>query len=336
MKHHKPSFPIRLLMQLLSCIVCLILILCLLCTVLVIDGKVFLCSDSREAIISDLLTGSSAQPQMATGNVIRLSSGPSVEPLSPGALLGDDDALAAYIQQMAEAYLDLQQPVTEAQAQEFLAQSTIKDFISEKASSYVSDVVTGEENATITADEIMDLVEENQALLEQTFQTTMTEENKQALREHMEQAVDEADFGGAIRQEITATLSQPIPGMDGWTLNDVMFLLSYLTQNRILLACIGLCLVLMLLLLALNFYNLPMGLTWAAIGYLIAGAPLSACVLMFQYGPTYAANAQIAQSIALVQTLAGAVAPVHHAVAIVGILLLAASLLWRVRIRKNK
>lgn len=327
MKHHKPSFPIRLLMQLLSTVVCLILILCLLCTVLVIDGKVFLCSDSQEAIIRQLITDSPTQPQMATANIIRLSSARESGSLSPGALLGDDAALTAYVQQMIEAYTDVQQPVTETQAQEFLAQSTIKDFISEKTNSYVSDIVTGEENTTITADEIMELVEENQALLEQTFQTTMTEESKQALREHMEQAVDEADFGGAIREEINATLSQPILGTDGWTLSDMMFLLSYLTQNRILFACIGLCLVLMLLLLALNFYNLPMGLTWAAVPPLFVGAVLS----LFTSDALVQTNANeaIGRTLQLIS-------PVHHGILALGALLLAASLLWRILARKNK
>lgn len=331
MKHHKPSFPIRLLMQLLSAVVCLILILCLLCTVLVIDGKVFLCSDSQEAIISQLITGSPTQPQMATGNIIRLSSAQESNSLSPGALLGDDAALAAYVQHMIETYMDVQQPVTETQAQEFLAQSTIKDFISEKTNSYISDIVTGEENTTITADEIMDLVEENQALLEQTFQTTMTEENKQALRKHMEQAVDEADFGGAIREEINATLSQPIPGTDGWTLSDMMFLLSYLTQNRILFACIGLCLVLMMLLIGLNFYALPLGLTWASVPPLFVGAVLSLLSgnVLGQINTDQATVQAIDRTLLLIR-------PVHYGILALGVLLLAASLLWRVLIRKNK
>lgn len=335
----KIAFPIRMLMQFVSFLLCLVLVVSLFISVSLLDLKMLTSSGGIQAVLDTVMGSSSTSPTAAAprqGYISRLNSGDIPGDIQlpdnvqiPNDALTDSNLLTDYIYDIIKESVGQDINITHDQVQQFVEASTIMDFTSEKMASYVEDAMNGTQNTTITADELMGLLEENQGLLEEHFDITITEETKAQLRTEVERVVEDEDLNGTIRKEIDAVLEQPIEGTD-YTVNDILLVIGQITANGVIFAVVGFCLLIILLMLAANFYNLPMGLTWASIACLFTGVPLSLLALGLQYSPMAAVDTQVMQIFELTQNLAEVVAPVHYAVAIVGILLLAGSITWRV------
>lgn len=154
----------KILLAIVSFVLCVALFASTLVTMLVADVKVATNKDNLQNILNQTL---SAPYQQTTLRPMNLAAGAGV---AADASSGDlSDVLIGFafdsVQEMLgdEAALDL------AQVKEFVEKSTIKEFLSEKSASIISDIYTGEKTTTITADEIVGLIEENKDLLKEHF-----------------------------------------------------------------------------------------------------------------------------------------------------------------------
>lgn len=376
MKSHKLTFPLRLLLQALSALLCLILLIVSLATVILFDAKTLTSTGGIETIVTALTAidsaSPSAQPEAAAHRPIMLSTltlpegytmdeqgnvydadgnfvysiGESDGQLPdgfeipddltiPSNVLTDPNALAEYICDMAQKYIPGEFTATQEDVLEFLQSSTIMEYVSEKAASYVQDALNQEQTTTITTDEIMDLLEDNQPLIEEKFQITITDEIKENIRAEVDKAIVEDDLNGTIQQTINDAMEQPLDGTGNLTLGELVSWVGLLTQPTVLLTMSALCLVLIVLLMALNFYDLPMGLTWSGISCLAAGALLSVSVMALRSADVLA-TLESAQLSAAVCQIMDIIAPLHYGMAVVGIAMIVGSVVWRVLARKQQ
>lgn len=351
MARKKPILPIRLLMQFLSVIVCLVLTISLLATAILLDIRLMTSTGGIQTIINAVLSGSSSSnPSTAApgnGYVVSLGSTDSLSGENsqipddleiPSDALTDTNILTDYVYDMIQNSVGEETTVTKDQVQNFIDESTIKDYTTEKAASYINDAITGEEKTTITAEELMKLFEDNQQLMEEHFNITVTDEMKEDLHTQVKKVIEEEDINGVIRQEINKIMEQPIEGTD-YTIKDIMAAINQITSDSVIFPAIGLCLILIALLMLLNFYKLPKGLSWASSSFISVGLLLSIPMiiirstpeLLTQMAPESAGLGQI------VLDLTSIITPVHYGILIVGVLMLVSSIVWRIlaRIRRT-
>lgn len=348
MARKKPHFMIRLLLQLVSFLLFIVLTVSLLATAVLLDLKALTSSGGVEAIINSFLgTGSSSAsptaevPVQAPTNeyLVTLSSFDGNYEIPddieiPSDALTDSNILADFIIDIIQNSTDEDVNITHDQVQNFIDNSTVMDYTTDKVSGYVQDALNGTASTTITADEIMNLLEENQTLIEETFEITVTDEMKAEIRTNVTKAIEEEDLNGTIRQEIDNVMQQPIEGTD-MTIQDIVELLGQITQTKVILAAAGLCLLLILLLFLANFYKLGKGLTWASFAFMIIGFPLAIVAYVMQ-------NTVILQDllgsdmnsyISLVSGLGDLLAPIHYGIAIAGVVMFVGSIVWRILAR---
>ena len=346
-KRRKPIFPIRVVLRLTSLALCLVLTVCLLATALLADVQVLTSIGGIQTILShmaaseDADTPATADPAAASCGVVRLRA---VSDIS----LPQSAALSAHLGTAAEALVDLvadvveellgrDLPVSPEQVQTFLKESTIIDFITAKTASLVQDALNGTANTTITADELLQLMDENEPVIEKTFQVEITEEMKQDMLVQLEEAVVDTDINATLQQSVDQVLQQEVPGTGGMTVSEVMVKLQAFTGTELLLIAAGVCLALIILLFALNYYNLPRGMRLTASACLISGLLLSAPLALIQAAPSLLAEnmPETAGTLGMLGATVAALAPVHYGLLAIGVVLLVISVLWRA-MTKNK
>ena len=358
--HKKPILPIRIALQLASFVLCLLLIVSLDATLLVEDLQALTSSGGIRTILS-YLTASNASMEadlllpldQPSNGFVKLSNttvigeeeteeGTNEDMLAedfhlPTEVMTDPDALASFIHEMTTDFLGEDTDVTAAQVQTFVEDSTVMDFVSEKVSSYISDALTGDVTTTFTADEIMQLIEENEDLLEETFQIEITEETKAELYAQVDQAVTEANLDNTIRNSIDEMMHTSIPGTEGAEVGDVLNRIEWFTHVEALVDAIILCVVLTALIMLLNYYNLPRGLGWTAAACMIAALLMCAPLVVIHFLPALIAGV-LPQASQLLYVLDGfylVMAPYHYALAVIGLLLTIASIVWRFFYKKQ-
>ena len=87
--------------------------------------------------------------------------------------------------------------ISKEQVQNFVQNSTVKDFVAEKAAGLVQDFYSGENKTTITPEEISGLIKENAQILEEQFGLEI---NDEAL-EIVDQVIEESGFLEPIEEE---------------------------------------------------------------------------------------------------------------------------------------
>ena len=247
-------------------------------------------------------------------------------------MLTSSEALSAFLAEMAQDALGENSPVTTEQIQTFIDQSTLTEFVADKTASLLEDILTGSSNTTITAEDLMGLVEENQALIEEVFQVELTDEIKQDIYASVTEAIGEEDLAQQVRAEVEQDLAEPIEELGGITTNQLMALLQQLTQPVVLAIVYILCLALMALLCGLSYYNIPKGLRWCATACLTMGLLLSIPTAIIQFSPAAVAQQlpEFGSLISIAGGIAGVMAPVHYTLAGVGLGMYVLAIVWRV------
>lgn len=339
----KPLLPIRMLLQLLSMIVGLALTISLLATAILLDVKLLTSAGGMQTIITAFMSGSSSStPSTAVpGNGYIVSLGSSDNSFNdielPADALTDSNILTDYVYDIIQNSTGEETNVTKEQVETFINESTIKDYTAEKAASYISDAINGEEKTTITADEIMKLFEENQALMEEHFNITVTDEMKTELQTQVTKAIEEDDLNGTIRQEINKVMDQPITGTN-YTVKDIMAAIGLITADGVIYSAIGLCLLLIVLLMLLNYYKLPKGLSWASSSFISVGLILSIPLFIIRSSPELLAQL-IPEAAGLSQTvtdLTSTIASVHYGILFAGVVMLVLSIVWRILAKAHR
>lgn len=317
----KPLLPIRLLLQILSAIVGLALTISLLATAILLDVKLLTSAGGMQTIITAFISGSSSsEPSTAVpGNGYIVSLGSSDNPFNdielPADALTDTNILTDYVYDIIQNSTGEETNVTKEQVETFINESTIKDYTAEKAASYISDAINGEEKTNIT----------------------VTDEMKTELQTQVTKAIEEDDLNGTIRQEINKVMDQPIEGTD-YTVKDIMAAIGQITANNVIYSAIGLCLLLIALLMLLNYYKLPKGLSWASSSFISVGLMLSIPLLIIRSTPELLTQL-IPEAAGLSQTvtdLTSIITPVHYGILIAGVAMLVLSIVWRILAKAHR
>jgi hypothetical protein len=327
----KPHIALRIGMQLLSFLLSTVLGIVLIATVLLADMHTLTSSGGIKQIINAVLLPNKApaslRPMVAAGGTV---IDPGQIQLPDGAqdaiLSGDSNALVDILYDTMQEMLGEENPITKDQLQTFVENSTVTDFIADKAAGYAEDILSGTENTQITAEELVQLVEENKTVIEETFEIQITEEQMDEIKTNVTTIVEENDINTTIRTEINNAMDSAVSGAAGAgvPLAEIMQIVRMLSQDTVLYMAIGACVLLLLLLCGTNFYNIPGGLTWAAVPCIFVGGILAAPVAILQLTPS------ILGEFASFAPMINVLAVNHYAAPIIGLVLLIGSIIWRI------
>lgn len=148
-------------------------------TLIVPNGNVTTDENGNVYVDGELLEGATMGEDGTVNMGGQITVGPNVG--------GDSsDAIVDWVVGQLQDFTGGELPVTPEQIENFVEQSTIKDFIAEKVAGMVGDFYTGNITTTITMEEITQLVEENKALIQSEFGIEITEEHTEALKQIVE------------------------------------------------------------------------------------------------------------------------------------------------------
>lgn len=333
-EQNKPTFIARLILQISSLVLSLVLVVSLLATALLADVLVLTSSGGIEKILNHMVSPADpapnpTDPAMGAAGVILLKN--SGSPELPAGLLNSASDLTEYVYDLVQEVLGDGIPITLDQVQNFIEESTIIDFVAKKSASLVQDMLNGTQTTTVTAEELRQLMDENEKVIEETFQVEITEEMKQDMVTQMEQAVVDTDINATLRSGVERVLQTPVPGTGGMTVSDLLATVQQYTQTQVLMGAIAVCLVLMLALCGLNYYYLPKGLRWSASSCMFAGVLLSIPLAIVQAAPSLLADVmpETSETLNLFSGAANALAPVHYGLFGFGVALMIVSALLR-------
>lgn len=341
-KRRGPSLLVKIPLQLLSLLLSLVLVVFLLATAVLLDCNRMLSAGGIKQLVGAVLSVSQSanpSPNPAVGAVgvgvhMEDPTFPSdVEIPSEVLTDGSTEALVDWICDMVSQSTGQEVTVDREQVQTFVQESTVTDFLAEKVAGYADDFIHETRNTQITAEELQALFSENQALIEETFQVEITPEVKENIDAAIEKSVEENNLNDTIYEQVFTSMEEAIddsmPGMDSDTLRGY---LQLLTSPGVVWGAIGLCVALMLLLCALNFYNLPGGLTWSAVSCILAGTILSLPVAILQSSPALLSDMLALPELVthLVTSFLSVFALVHYGMLALGVALLLLSIVWRV------
>ncbi len=177
---------------------------------------------------------------------------------------GESDSFATVIYdayEQAAAESGLEDVLTEKELQKVLDASTLDEFLSDKTADYLSAFLSGDNDVAVTKDELLNLVRENEAVIEQvTGGKALTEEHYTML----EEAIDES---GIVEQ---LDMSKVLPEADTAVIDTVQ-----LAYNEAFYAAIALCLALVLLIALFNLCGHFLTSLYSGIALLLAGAVAS-------------------------------------------------------------
>lgn len=246
---------------------------------------------------------------------------------------GDGDSVGGlidWIYDQIDESAEEELPITKEQLQNFVEESTVSDYLSDKLAGFADDFINGTQNTTITADEIMNLLEENEELLKSELQIELTPEMKEELKGSVEQIVEKTDINDTIREEVFGAVEDAVNDSTaelGVDMEQIRSILQLLTSESMRNFVLIINLALIGLLCLLNFYNIPAGLTWAAFPCLLSGAILQIPSIVMSNLQT--SDPGSAGVVSLLGSFAGVFQPIHNAVLYLGVGLLVVSLLWR-------
>ena len=226
-------------------------------------------------------------------------------------------------------------PITKEQLQNFVAASTVGDYLGEKLAGFADDYINGTHNTTISADELMELLEENEEALKEHLQIELSPETKEELHSSLDTLVQESGINEIIREEVFGAVDEMLEESTssmGVSMDEIRGFLQILTGPTMLWIIIGINLGLLLLLCLLNFYNVPAGLTWASVSCILSGGLLSLPLLVMN---SITVEGQSVGIFTALSSFANVFKPIHFGLLAMGIGLLAGSIVWRV-LRANR
>ena len=220
--------------------------------------------------------------------------------------------------------------ITKDQIREFVANSTVGDYLGEKLAGFAEDYINGTHNTVISADEIMALLEENQEALKEHLQIELTPDIKQELQSSVEGIIQETGINEMIREEVFGAVDEMLEESTasmGISMDDIRYVLQLLSSGTVFWIVIGINAGLLLLLCLLNFYNVPAGLTWASVPCIFSGLILSAPLFLMDGMTVEGSSVSILTALG---SFTGLFKPIHYGLLAIGIGLLVISILWRI------
>jgi len=215
MENEQSGF-VRFLVGLGAFVLRFLLYVFLIVTILIANVRVLLSQNNLEKMISGILMPVSApanRPVGApmTGMEKRMQFDQSLSQEENEALLIE------WVYELMEEELGEEIPVTVEQVKEFIEESTLEEFVSEKCAQMVNDFVNGENTVTLNVDEIMEQVEQNKELIEKTFEVEITHE----MLNKVETALEENEVLEKIQEEGLEGVIMEAVGQDSELLEDM-------------------------------------------------------------------------------------------------------------------
>lgn len=194
---YKTQLPtgVRVLLGFLSVILCILLFVSTLVTIIVADVRLVTSKDGLQTIITQALFPTPA-PVRPIG---ALAAGVPV--LSPVSGTGNEaqGAIVDAIYGMLSEQFGEELPISQEQVEQFLSDSTLPEFVSEKVAGIVNDIYTGESTTTITKEEVMDLLTENADLIKENLGVELNTEAIEAVGKW----VEENDVMSTVQEEVS-------------------------------------------------------------------------------------------------------------------------------------
>ncbi len=291
---------VRALLAFLSVILCIVLFFSTITLIVVTDVRVITSKGGLKTIISQVMFPD------------RAPSRPVHSPLAIGRPAPSDSdfnlqgGLVDSLYSMLEQQFGGELPVSKEQVNEFISNSTVPEFLTDKAASLVNDMYTGENTTTITKDEVMELITENKTLIEDALGVTIQDEDIQQIGQYIEEtnvmesvqeqfsqivgitppADTDDSTGGSSSGDtslnkpsvIKPSGSQVIEGIlsgevniDELQIAEILAIVRDATSVSVLLTLIGVCLVLIALLLLTHWGRPFAAVRSAGIPILLAG-----------------------------------------------------------------
>lgn len=371
-RRRKPHIALRIPMQLLSFVLAVVLFAVLICGVLLADLRQITSEGGIKQIVNALLMPTASAPVTVHPAPIQVDLMSNEEQSSTeGTLPGDitvdengnisiggditidpsdipDDILTGggseanvgnlvdWIYEQIDESTDKPLKYTKEEMRAFVQESTVADYLSEKLAGYADDFINNTENTEITSREIMKLLKENEYLMKSKLNMELTDEQWDQIEKTVDEIVEKNDINATIRDTVytavDTALEETAPILGDVKREDLQATLQLLTSDSLFIGFAGAAVLLLLLLCLLNYYNVPAGLTWAAIPAMIAGTILSLPVLALQTATDVVMDLlpELNSIIGVLASFIGVFAPIHYGLLIIGFSLLIVSIVWRV------
>lgn len=198
MYKHKLPGVVRFFLALISIALCFVLFATSLVTILIADLHVVTSEGALQTIITQILIPSKA-PAPRPG----LAAGRPVIHYDETSLGGPTDLVVDALMDMMQQEFGDELPITRDQVNAILAESTLPDFISEKAAGLVAGILNGETpTLNITIEEVEELILENRDVVKEYFDVEITDE----MVDQITDVLEEEKILETVEQQLQETL----------------------------------------------------------------------------------------------------------------------------------
>lgn len=368
----KPHIAVRIPLQLLSFVLAAALFAVVIGGVLLADLREVTSENGIKKLVNALLVGSESapvhiQPTPVQADPMSNITWDSTSPSSPDDITVDEDGniviggdvsinledipddilsgggseanvmnLVDWVYEQIDASTDKPLKFSKGELREFVQESTVSDYLSEKLAGYADDFINNSEKTEITTREVMNLLKENEDLMQSKLNMELTDEQWVQIEVTVETLVEENDINATIRSEVYTAVDKVLEEnsemLGGMERKELQELLQLLTSDGLFIAFVGAAIVLLVLLCLLNYYNVPAGLTWAAVPTILAGILLALPILLLDTATEAVAGLVpgLSAVMSLLTSCVDVFAPIHYGLLGIGVLLLIASIVWRV------
>lgn len=205
-KKKRRSLGVRILMGFIATILCFAMFVVSFAGILILNIRAVVSRDGITKIVNQLV----ASPTVSGALRPALAAGTGTVYLDEYE--DDEQDMSNMLVDMAydmiqEAFGD-EVELTKEQVKTFVQESTLKDFVAEKAAGLVEDFYADESNTTITAEEITQLMEENKEIIEEHFDVVIDQKAIEEMDARLEESgilepIEEKGLMGYIEQTIT-------------------------------------------------------------------------------------------------------------------------------------
>ena len=308
MKAKKLPLGLRILFGFLSLILCVALFATSLLTIALTNVRVLTSEDNLQVILSYVMFGTTARKNAPIAP--QAVGGMKLEETDSSTTGSMTDMVVDMLYEMLGDHFGEEVPFTQAEVEDLLNQSTLPEFLSEKAAGIVSDLYTGEVTTVITGEEVAALLEENKALFQETFGVELSEEYKSAIVDK----VNEMDVSTMIQDVVLGNnsgwsdavpeggastgTSSAMETFSGGVINAlfsgkgniqdifnggisvILMAVWEVTSVNMLLTLVGACLVLIALVFVVNMKQLHLAVRYVGITTALASLPFAVATVV--------------------------------------------------------
>ena len=321
-------WPLKILLGLVAFALCIVMFVVTIAGTVIVDLRVMTSQGGIQQIITSLLVPAKPSASIKTPQP-RLSLDFEIDDSQQNLTGPLVDMIYDALKDSMMAELEM----TKEDLSAFLEKSTVDEFLSEKLSGAVDDLLNETSNTTITRQDVMDLIQENKPLLEETLDVEITDDMINDIEESLESVevfdkLEENGFVGILEDAVGDA------GMGAMTegVSAVRQIMSYvrLITSDLAIACIAGVFLLLFGLLWLTNFTVPKTLSDTGLVLTFAGLLLSAPVIVADSGLLASALSGQAAVVGILSGIFAAIGPVHYAVLGAGVLLIVLAIVAKI------